>query len=162
MILKIILGLILAYILVRSVIPFIIFPGYLFEYKIKKTPNIKKIANKLKGKTKKETLRNVFNYVTSNHSGLAGGITRFFILKNAFLNNIETSIEKKILLYCHNSNLMMKTLLVNTEQFSEKDIESKLEIGIDLGIHQSLLVKLNKIVFKIDPFFKIFKKLNKN
>ena len=161
MIFKIILGLIIAYIIVRSIIPFIIFPGYLFNYKIKRTPNIKKIAKTLKGKTKEKTLRNIFKYVIRNHSGLLGSTKRFFILKNAFLNDIEKLLENKIYLYCHNSNLMMKTLLVNTKQFNEEDIEAKWELGTNLGVHQYLLISSDKNTFKVDPFFRILERLKK-
>jgi hypothetical protein len=160
MIFKIFLVLIIAYIFFRSIVPFIIFPGYLFSPKIKRTSSLQKIAKRLQGKTKEQTLKNVFEYVVKKHFGIAGTIKKVTLLKNAFLNNPEKLLFKKIPLYCHNSNLLLKTILVNTNKIIEKDINVKWAFGTDTGIHQYLIVKSGKKSFKLDPFYNVFELLD--
>jgi hypothetical protein len=154
-----ILILIVTYVTLRSIIPFLIFPGYLFTPKIKKSLSLEKVSMKLRGKTKEQTLKNAFNFVVSHHFGIAGTIKKVFLIRNAFLNNPESILGKKIPLYCHNSNLLLRCLLVNAGLVSEEDIVTKWSFGSDMGIHQYLLININKKLFKLDPFYNIFQEI---
>src|SRR3989344_4158043 len=101
MVIKIVLGIIFLWILLGIVIPFIIFPNYLFKPKIKTTKKIKQVANIIK-----------------NHYGISKSAkNKIFYLGRLFKNDVEENLENKIYLFCHAQNLMLNTLLINTKQF---------------------------------------------
>jgi hypothetical protein len=159
MIFQAIIFVVILYLVLRSLIPFIIFPGYLFDSPIKRTENLRKVAKRLMKTTKEQTLKNIFDYTFNNHGGIAGTIKKFTLLKNLFLNNPEELINEKVPLYCHSQNLIIKTLLVNTNQIKERDIKVKWQLGTDLGIHQYLLVEINNKFFKVDSFYNILQEV---
>lgn len=161
MIVKIVLWIIVLWILLGIVIPFILFPNYLFKPKIKTTKKIKQVANKLKDKNSQKTLKKIYDFLIKNHYGISKSTKNEIIyLGKLFHNNVEKNLGNKSYIFCHAQNLMLKTLLINTEQFKEEDIKVKWVIGSNLIIHQYLIIKVSNKKIKVDPFCKIYKVLS--
>ena len=140
-------------------IPLLILPNHLlFKTKIQKTEKIKKVARRLKGKSKEQTLRNVYNYVIKNYKGIEQRLLVANIPK-LFLYDVERLLEKKQFLACHIQNLITITLLINTEQFKETNFKRKETITPFLTLHQYMIITLDGQRFKADPFMKIFEKI---
>jgi len=138
------------------VIPFIIFPNYLFKPKIIKTDFMGTIVDTLNNTERQKTLENIWGYIVDKHYGFVeqGFIKKMILSPNLFKNKIE-NIDKSIILFCHTQNLYIKTLLVNSSQFDDADIKIKWVISKNFIIHQYLLLSFDDKKIKIDPFFKI-------
>ena len=161
MIIKIVLGIIFLWILLGIVIPFIIFPNYLFKPKIKTTNKIKQVAIKLKEKNPQKTVKKIYDFVTDNHYGISKSAkNKIFYLGRLFKNDVKQNLGNKTYIFCHAQNLVLKTLLINTGQFEEKDIKVKFVVGNNLIIHQYLLVNVESKRVKLDPFYRIYKVLS--
>ena len=163
MVLKIILIILIIRILLGTIIPLFLFPNHhIIKTRLQSTKEIKKLANKLKKKTKQETLKNIFKFMITNY-GKDNEITKrlklFFFYPKLFCYNTNKQLSKKQFLACHQQNNVLKTLLLNTNQFKKQDIQDKTHIQPYLIVHQYLLIKTNKGTYKVDPFFKIFKKI---
>jgi len=164
------LKILITYLIIFFILPAILLPNnLLIKTKTQKTKKLKKVAERLKGRTKGQTLKNVFNYVTKTYSVER---YKFLFLPRLVQYNIEKLIDKKIFLPCYAQNFVLKTLLINTGQFKEKDIKGKGTFAvIDLGerriikyiplaiIHQYLLININKKIFRVDPFRRVFRRI---
>lgn len=141
------------------VLPVLFLPNQLvFRTKIQRTEKIKRIAMKLRGKTKEETLKNVYNYVLRNYEGVDEKY-KLAWLPGLFLYDVDKIVDKRRFLACHIQNLVLRTLLLNTGQFSEDEIARKQTISWFLTTHQYLIVDFGKVRYKIDPFFKVIRKI---
>lgn len=159
MIIQIILYILAGWILLTFVIPFLILPNYLFKTKIQHTQKIKKLANKLKRKTKEETLKNIFNYVIKNYGG-RNEFYKLFYAHKLFYYNVEKLLNKKQILSCQTHNHLLSTLLLNTSQFKKSDIKRKIIMSRRLFIlHQYLIINTGKQKFRVDSFMRVLKKL---
>ena len=156
MIIKLIASIILIWIVFAIILPFIIFPNfYLRKSQVKKSPYIKSLAKTLTKKTKEETLKKVFQFVTKNYSGREEALKLINYLK-LFETDIEKTLKKRHQFFaCHIQNLIITTLLINTSQFKIKEIKRKTGISSRLAAHQYLLIKTKNKIFKVDPFYKI-------
>ena len=159
----IIIGLILLWFFIAIVLPYMITPNFKFKKHIKKSKKIEKIAKKLKDKNKEKTLRNVYHYVIKHYDGDHHQFNPASIVE--LLEIPKFKIEKKLalkekkFLWCYAQNLIIKSLLINSEQFSTKYIKFKKNLGKHFVIHQYLIVKIKNIRYKVDPFYNIFKKI---
>jgi hypothetical protein len=157
MILEIILTIAIIWISLALIIPLFL-PNQLLKMPIKRTEKIKKVANRLKGKTKEETLRKVYNYVTKNYEGIENQL-KLANYPRLFLHNVEKLLDKKQFLACHIQNQILITLLINTGQFKYSDFKRKETLSYFTTLHQYILVKIDGNEYKVDPFFKVLKKI---
>lgn len=154
-----ILYILAGWILLTIVLPFLILPNYLFKTKIQHTQKIKKLANKLKRKTKEETLKNIFNYVIKNYGGRKEFYKLFYVPK-LFYYNVEKLLNKKQVLSCQTHSHLLATLLLNTGQFKKSDIKRKIVMSRRIfAIHQYLIINTGKQKFRVDSFMRVLKKL---
>ena len=87
--LKISLTILTLWILFAIIIPSIeIYSIPQFNNKIQNSKNIKKLANKLKSSSKKQTLKNIYNFITKNYSGKKQKI-KLIIYPELFNHNIN-------------------------------------------------------------------------
>lgn len=160
MIIKIIFIAIIIWALFAIVLPFSILPNfYLRKLKKQKTKYIETTARKLKNQSKEKTLKNVYQYVTKNYTGIKEKykLINYFKL---FQHNVDQNLKhKKQFLACHLQNWLITNLLINTKQFTKKDIKKRTYITRYLTAHQDLIIKTDKGKFHIDPFYKEFDKL---
>lgn len=152
---------VIIYFLLGFVIPLIVIPNlYLIKTPVQKTEKLKKFAKKLKGKTKEKTLKKCFDYVTRTYYGKEQRWFVVTLIHKLFIQDVEKVLDKKQFLQCHIQDRVLMTLLINTRQFSEKDFERKITMSIYGIVHQYLIVKVNRKKFKVDPFYRIFEKIN--
>ncbi len=77
-------------------------------------------------------------------------------LKQLFKYNIDELLRKKQFLWCYSQNLILKILLINTEQFKEEDIRIKWTITKRLTIHQYIEIRKYNSLYRLDPFYEQF------
>lgn len=150
---------ILIYLLLAIIIPLILRPHRIYlKKRTQKTKEIKRTAISLRAKDKEKTLKNVYNYVIKRYQGFE---QRYKLLNypKLFYFDVNEIIKKDQFLACHQQNLILKTLLINTGQFRDKDFKLKETITNFGVIHQYLLININKTTYKVDPFFRIYEKL---
>ena len=138
-------------------LPLIFLPGFIGERKLEKNKKLFSLVKKLKGKSKEETLKKVFNFVQKNFS--SERIFLLIYLHKHFYKRVTKLINKKQFLPCHVQSLVLVTLLENTGQFTNKDFIRKTGMSIYGFIHQYYLVKIRNKTFKADPFYNILKRL---
>jgi hypothetical protein len=142
------------YLILVFLIPLIFFPNFLiFKPKINITKKIKKIAENLKGKNKEETLKRIFDYVQKMYSSERYKL--FLLPYKHFYYNVDKFVDKKQFFGCNVQSLVLRTLLLATNQFSEKDLKRKIVMTSFGTIHQYYLVNVKNKVFKADSFFNI-------
>jgi len=153
-----ILGIIILFIIWISlsiIIPyFSIFPKFENNRSTKKTKNLIK---ELKGKTKLKTLENIYNYMI-----LYEGYKQKLKLSNypaLYESNINKLLEKKFL-SCHQYRYVLKNLILESNQFKKSEIDMKIIITKYITIHQYLIITINNSKFRVDPFYRKFKKIN--
>lgn len=156
MIIKTVLILILIYFCLFFLIPLLILPNMLIiKPKIRITNKIKRIVYKLRSKNKEKTLINVFDYIKKHYSN---ELYNLFILANRhFYYDVDKLVDKKMFLGCHVQNLVLRTLLLATGQFSEKDLKKKIIMNEFGFLHQYYIVNAGNSIFKVDPFHKTIK-----
>jgi len=128
------------------------------EKRIRNTGTSKKIAKKLKGKTKKQTLRNVYKYINNHFYG--DGHQFDYLTPPEFFDMGITErllLHKKRFLWCSNQIALLTSLLVNTGQFTKEDIGLGKGFGKWPTAHFYSIVKIGKNKIKVDPFYDIFK-----
>lgn len=157
--LKLIGTFILAWIILFMILPSFVLPGFYFiKVDEQNTPLIKETANELKLETKEETLRNIYNFQIDNYNG-ANQRYKFILNYGIFSQNVDKFLlDKGRFMACHQHNKMTKELLLNTNQFSNEDIETKIALR-PVSIHQYLIVNTGDKKFKIDPFYKILEEV---
>ena len=149
------------YLLIVLVIPLFFFPNFLiFHTKIVITDKIRRIAKKLKSKNKERTLRNVYDYVRKMYSVRFIERYKLFALPyKHFYHNVDKFLGKEQFLPCSVQALILRTLLLATGHFSEKDLRKRIIIRPSGMIHSYYLVRMNKKTFKVDPFLRIYKEM---
>ncbi|MAG39767.1 hypothetical protein CMI41_02265 [Candidatus Pacearchaeota archaeon] len=167
-----IIYLILVYILVFKLVPFVIYPNYLLGSKVENYPAMRRLSKRLTERTRLETFENVYRYVKKNYSGGSEGLNprNWLELLNIGDFSTESMLRRKGFVWCHNQNRIMRSLLINTGKFKEEDIKVKYSFWQTkllgktrpssylwkwIATHQWLEIKLNgKMVF-VDPFYRI-------
>ena len=161
------LYILICYLFFLKLLPFILYPNYLLPGKIEGYPALIRVAKKLKGQDKQQTLSNIFQYLREKHSS-DDKIWQWKNLATLFwVGDFSTQkvLEEKCFLWCHTQYRLLKSLLVNSGMFREDDVQigrmfffnSKFPYqGISIFIHQYLLINIDGIIFKIDPFYNIF------
>jgi len=140
--------------------PFYIITEEFLEKRIRNSKTSKKIARKLKGKTKLQTLKNVNKYINDHFYGEGHqfdyltppeffdlGIANRLILKN------------KRFLWCSNQIGLLMSLLINTGDFTKDEIKLKSTLGRQLSAHFYSEVQIGNKIIKVDPFYDILKKI---
>ena len=159
----------IGYLLLLKLLPFILYPNYLLPGKIEQYSSLIELSIKLRGVGKQQTLENAFQYLREKHAS-DDKIWRWKNLATLFwVGDFSTQavLEKKCFLWCHTQNRLLKSLLVNSGMFRADDVQigrmfffnSKFPYqGISIFIHQYLLINIDGTIFKIDPFYNIFEK----
>ncbi|MBU0760510.1 MAG: hypothetical protein KJ718_06225 [Nanoarchaeota archaeon] len=151
--LNIILSVLLVYFSLTLIIPAIIVPN-LWLYKTKKTITSKKLKEKIKelGKIKNKNLfvKSTFLYVAKRYSAATGPINFLVNLPKLFQNDPNKITEKNGFAYCHVQDLIIKTILIGSKRFKEKDIKEK--ITFSAAIHQHLEVNIDGKKINLDPW----------
>ena len=133
---------ILGAIIVIYLLGFLVTPNHVFFVKIRRTKALAKIAKKFKSKTKEETLRKTYSYVTDHFSSEKYNfVLQFYKLFNT---NVEKLLKKKQFAQCTPQNHTLVTLLINTGQFKESDFKRRWTTTYLVDPHQYLLVKYLK------------------
>lgn len=157
---------IILWIIFAILLPYIRLPNFLFKEKIEKNQTIAKIAKKLKAKTKKQTLENVYAYVRTHFEDYhkefdLRHLNRFYELFQ--LHNYKVRklliLHRKKFMWCYAQVKVLVSLLKNTRQFSEKEIKIKTCFSPYFSIHQYILIKIGNEKIKIDPFYGIYKQI---
>lgn len=163
------LYILISYLLFLKLLPFILYPNYLLPGKIEKYPALIKLSKELKGCDKRETLEKAFRYLRGRHKS-DDAIWRPENLKTLFLVgdfSTEAVLKKNCFLWCHTQNRILKSILVNSGMFTEKEIMIGRMFffnpdppyrGISIYIHQYVLIDIDGEVFKADPFYNILEK----
>lgn len=158
---------ILLYLFFCKVVPFLLYPNYLRPGRVERYPALVDLARKLRGADREETLRNAYTYLReyhpSNHI-----IWKWESLKSLFLIgdfSTEPYLGKLSFLWCHTQNRLLKSLLVNSGHFEERDIRigrmffrnhNSPTFGFSVFIHQYALVDIGNKTVKADPFYGVF------
>lgn len=101
-------------------------------------------------KTKEDVLDKVIHYELKRfYSKYYQYVTEFVLF---YQNNIEHLWKKKGFLHCHQQNLILRYLLLETGRFTEDDIKIR-ETICYIGLHQYLQIRVeaNKWI-NVDPF----------
>jgi len=153
---------ILIWFIFAIIIPFTIMPNQGFiKTEIQETENLRNFAEQFKGETKEQTLFNVFNYTTTTYTGVDERLKLAFLYHKHFYYNIEKMVNKKQFLSCHVQNNLIKTILINSGQFTKNDIKNVLVITRYFTAHQYLVVQIDEnIKYKVDSFFRIIERIN--
>lgn len=159
---QILIYFILIWLLIALIIPFTIMPNQgIFSTETQQTKYLEEFSQQFKAQTKEQTLSNVFNYTTSTYTGKEEWLKLLFLYHKHFYHNIEKLIDKKQFLSCHVQALFLKTILINTGQFQEKDFVKQRVITNHFIAHQYLIVQTDENTkYKADPFLKILEKIN--
>lgn len=104
---------------------------------------MQKVVDELKNqKNKEECLRKAFDILSKKYKGRRYyTITGFFKLFELDLNKIW---KKKSYLHCTTMNYLLRTLLVKSGFFEDKDIKLKLTSIRFISLHQYLNIKINE------------------
>ena len=150
------------YLLIGKVFPYFAYSNYFMKSKVENYTELKKLALKLKGKSKFATLKNVYDYMIETYSGY----DERFKLKNVLtlyrMGDFSTraSLNKKEFMWCHNQNRLARSILVNTGMFSEKDIVVERTLVKSSSLHQCLIVRVGKKKFRFDTHCRVFEKVD--
>ena len=158
MLLYIVLGVLIIWFLFGTIIPYLLLAWYLRTSRISKSEELLRISKKLKKSDKEKTLKNVYKYIVNNYEGDSYQLNPLNLLQ---LRNftLKEMLKKRKFLWCYSHIKLLYGLLVSTGQFSRKDIKIKWEISRHLAIHQYSIIKIEDKKYRIDPFYKIFKKV---
>ena len=161
--------LLISYLLLLKLLPFILYPNYLLPGKVEDYSALVQIAKKLKGQNKQQTLENVFQYLRQKHKS-DDKIWRWKNLVTLFWVgdfSTQTVLEKNCFLWCHTQNRLFKSLLVNSGMLNKDDVKIGRMFffspdppyrGISFYIHQYALVDIEGSIYKADPFYNILEK----
>jgi len=155
----VIIGVIISlWIIFMVLAPLIIITENFLEDRIRKTKTSKKIAKKLKGKTKLKTLRNTYDYINDHFYG-QGHQLDYITPPEFFDLGIATRLllKNKRFLWCSNQIAILISLLINTDHFKKEDIRLKWALGKNLVTHFYVEVQLGNKKIKVDSFYNIFK-----
>ena len=117
---------------------------------------IKEILKKIKSEDKEKTLRNAYDFMINHFSNERYNL--ILQLPKQFYSNNEQLLKKKQFAQCNLQSRVLKEILIKSRKFSEKDVKIKRKF-IGLSFHYYLLVSINGDAWKVDPFFRKFKKL---
>ncbi|MCM8774634.1 MAG: hypothetical protein NC820_07910 [Candidatus Omnitrophica bacterium] len=147
----VVIGILIVYRLLLVLLPYIIFPTFARDFRIKKNKKVEKFAKKMMLKNREKTLNKIFDFVQGKYTSEI--YKEFLFPKRHFYTEVDKLLEKSLFLPCHIQNLILRTLLIATKQFAPKDFKRKFVLGKYGAIHQYLLIKVGKKRFKADPFF---------
>lgn len=148
----------LGYIILMFVLTIILIPNLYWKAKSKNDLpkkvklEMKKIGKKFK--TKKEVLEEVAELHVNRFYGFIAGT--FWHLPLLWVTDHKDLWEKKGYLHCHQHNVLIEKLLIETERFNKKDFKYKLA-SVYGEIHQYLKVNISEDPKKqkwiyLDPF----------
>jgi hypothetical protein len=138
--------------------PLLFFPNYIQKPKLKDNKKITSFSKKLKSNNKKQTLKNVYKYISKNYSG-SEDKRKFLFLWKLFITKSKGLIKNPQFIWCHLQNLLLEELLVETGQFKKEDFKIRWMITRWLTIHQYWNISVGEEQYFVDLFYKKFKKL---
>ncbi|MDB5238406.1 MAG: hypothetical protein JWM46_676 [Candidatus Kaiserbacteria bacterium] len=147
-----------AYLFFCKLWPFVFYPNYLRKAKIETYPELTELAARLKGSDRVETLRSAYAYMQDTYTGYRE-IWRIKNLRTLIrIGDFSTEkiLSRKQFLWCHTQNRLLKSILVHTGDFTEKEIVIKRVFDRSFFIHQWLSVQANKHIYTVDPHCGIF------
>jgi len=104
-------------------------------------------------KKKQKALKKAYSWTINNFSSEKyNWVLRFFKL---FYASDESLMAKRQFAQCTLQNRILAKLLIESGQFSEKDIEKKWFPF--WGLHQYLIVDVGGKKIKVDPFFRVMR-----
>jgi hypothetical protein len=106
-------------------------------------------------KTKELILREKYNFVINHFSNERHNLF-LQIFKQIYATN-RALLKNKQFAQCTLQNRILAELLIKSRQFKSEDIEKKWKPF--WGIHQFLIIRVDDKKFRVDPFFRIFKRI---
>ncbi|TSD01463.1 MAG: hypothetical protein Athens071425_406 [Parcubacteria group bacterium Athens0714_25] len=152
--------LLLIYIIFCKVWPYFFYPNYLKKSKIENYPELKELSSKLTGNSKLQTVENVYEYMRQTYSGNDDVLKIENLLSVFNFGDFSTKgiLDKKIFLWCHGQNRLLKSVLINTGLFKDDDITIQKRLFTSFFIHQWLVINIDDKKIKVDPYYNIFNK----
>jgi len=158
----VLLNIFIVYIISCKVLPFVLYPNYLFKSKIETYPEVKDLALSLKGEEDLQTVKNAYDYMLRQYGGNDSVIKFGVLIKGLkdlfYIGDFPTGgiLNQKQFLWCHGQNRILKSLLVNTGIFDEASVKIEKRFFSSFFIHQWVVVSLGDKKVKMDPYYKIF------
>jgi hypothetical protein len=139
-----------------AIFPTLFIPNMLLiKTEIQKTEKIQGLSNSLKAEDPEQTIRNIFDYVTTNYVGVEE-VWKIANYPKLFRYDVEKLLESPQFLACHLQNLVFITLAVNTGQFNETDFYRQQTFSWFLTTHQYMKLEIKNQSYRIDPFRNVF------
>ena len=147
-----------AYVLFCKAWPYYLYPNYFRHSKIEDYPELISLARALRATTKDETLENVYKYIERTYSGTAASTfpRNWFTVFEIGDFSTRRLLGRPRFLWCHTQNRLMKSLLVQTDQFSADEIRIEHRYWTSLFIHQWISIQTDDFTFTIDPYYDRF------
>jgi hypothetical protein len=101
-----------------------------------------------KSKTKEECLKLAYDILTKKYQGKR--FLTYFFIHRLFEKNIENIWKRNGFLHCTTMNYLLKTLLINSNFFKEKDIKFKWTLVWLISPHQYSQVNLGDKKINVD------------
>ena len=151
------------WIFVFIIAPFFVITEEFIEKRLRHTGTSKKIAKKLKGNTKEQTLRNVYKYV-NNHFYGEGHIFDSNAVPEFFDLGIDHRLllRKKRFLWCSNQVALLSSLLINSGHFTKEDVSLGRNLGKQTNAHFYSIVKVGNKKIKVDTYYNIFQPIKQS
>ncbi|MFC1608623.1 hypothetical protein ACFL2R_04240 [Patescibacteria group bacterium] len=101
-------------------------------------------------KNQEECLKKAYDIITERYRGYRWATLTHF--ENLFTKDPEKLWNKRVLI-CTNLNHLLKTILIHTKFFTERDIQTKWTLIWLVSLHQYLRVKVNGNKYiNVDPW----------
>ncbi|MBI5457772.1 hypothetical protein HY971_03545 [Candidatus Kaiserbacteria bacterium] len=153
-----ILYLFATYILFCKLWPYFLYPNYFLRSRIERYPELVELSSKLRGADALQTARNAYAYMRRTYTGYTDAFRIRSLLTVFQFGDFSTRelLNKKQFLWCHTQNRLLKSILVNTGDFSEGEVAIKRTFFPIFFIHQWISLEVNGKKIKIDPHCGIF------
>lgn len=155
----ILLGVVVSlWIILMILAPFYLITEKFLEDRIRASKTSKMVAKKLKGKTKLQTLKNIYRYINDHYYG-AGHQLDYIAFPEVFDFEVvpRLLLKHKRFLWCSNQLSLLTSLLVNSGHFTKEEISLRRTFGRTLSAHFYSQVNIGDKAFKVDPFYDIFR-----
>jgi hypothetical protein len=152
--------LLISYVIFCKLWPYCFYPNYLKKSKIENYPELKELSSKLRGNNKLQTVENVHEYMRQTYSGNDDVLKIKNLLSIFNFGDFSTKsiLDKKIFLWCHAQNRLLRSILINTGLFKDDDITIQKRLFTSFFIHQWLVINIYDKKIKVDPYYNIFNK----
>jgi len=147
------------YVIFCKAFPYFLYPNYLRKSKIENYPELKEVANKLRGVDRFQTLENVYRYMQQRYTGYGHTLKIKNLLSVFKLGDFSTKeiLHKKQFLWCHTQNRLFKSILVNTGMFGKNEVVIGQRLLVSFFVHQWLFFELEGKKIIVDPYYGLFR-----